>query len=167
MSIQSAHERSKHPRSILAGPYGHPFHAILVTIPIGSWVAALVFDLVAVFGDNPETFAQGARLLVGIGIIGALLAAVAGLLDYSVLAAGTRAKRIATIHLVLNVIVICLMTISLYLRSKVDDISVAGFVVSLIALAALSMSGVLGGELAYRFGVRVADEKTQRDAFEG
>jgi uncharacterized membrane protein len=167
MSTQTAHERSKHPRSILAGPYGHPFHAILVTIPIGSWVAALVFDLVALFGDNPGTFAQGARLLVGIGIVGALLAAVAGLLDYSVLTAGTRAKRIATIHLVLNVIVICLMAISFYLRSRVDEVSISGFVVSLIALAALSMSGVLGGELAYRFGVRVADEKTQRDAFEG
>lgn len=165
--MQSAHERSKHPRTILAGPYGHPFHAILITIPIGAWVAAFVFDLVAFFGDDPEVFARGARLLIGIGIIGGLLAAVAGLLDYSVLTAGTRAKRVATIHMVLNVIVICLMSLSLYMRSRVDDVSVSGFVLSLIALLALSLSGVLGGELAYRFGVRVADETTQRDAFEG
>ena len=29
----------------VAGPYGHPFHPIFVTIPIGSWVCALIFDI--------------------------------------------------------------------------------------------------------------------------
>ncbi|MGV7281046.1 DUF2231 domain-containing protein, partial [Mycobacterium kansasii] len=24
--------------SLLAGPYGHPYHPILVTVPIGAWV---------------------------------------------------------------------------------------------------------------------------------
>ena len=32
--------RAKRPASPVAGPYGHPFHPILVTIPIGSWVAS-------------------------------------------------------------------------------------------------------------------------------
>jgi hypothetical protein len=38
---------AKQPRTVLAGPYGHPFHPILVTVPIGAWVASVVFDIVA------------------------------------------------------------------------------------------------------------------------
>lgn len=39
-------EQAKEPVSaVLAGPYGHPFHPILVTIPIGAWVSSLVFDI--------------------------------------------------------------------------------------------------------------------------
>jgi len=167
METPSAHAASKRPRSILAGPYGHPFHAILVTIPIGAWVAAFVFDLMALLGNDPHSFAQGARWLIGIGLVGALLAAVVGLIDYSTLASGTRANRIASIHLVLNLIVMALMVLSLVMRVRSDGFSTSGFVLSLVALAALGLSGFLGGELAYRFGIRVADEQTQRDAFEG
>ena len=163
----SAHEASKRPRTVLAGPYGHPFHALLVTIPIGSWTAAFVFDLLAIVGDDPDAFVQGARWLIGIGLVGSVLAAVAGFLDYSILAAGTRARRIATFHMLLNLVVMVLMVVSLLVRLRADDFSVAGFVLSVLALAALGLSGFLGGELAYRFGIRVADEKTQRDAFEG
>ncbi|MGW0424100.1 hypothetical protein [Streptomyces sp. NPDC003015] len=40
------HQQAKRPVSAaLAGPYGHPFHPILVTVPIGAWVASLVFDI--------------------------------------------------------------------------------------------------------------------------
>ena len=29
--------QAKQPVTVLAGPYGHPFHPILVTVPIGAW----------------------------------------------------------------------------------------------------------------------------------
>ena len=36
-------QQAKHPvTAALAGPYGHPFHPILVTVPIGAWVASLM-----------------------------------------------------------------------------------------------------------------------------
>src|SRR5690606_36859613 len=56
---------AKRPASPLAGPYGHPFHAMLVTIPIGTWVAGVVFDIVGLAGDDPAAFATGARWLFG------------------------------------------------------------------------------------------------------
>jgi uncharacterized membrane protein len=37
---------------------------------------------------------------------------------------------------------------------------------SVVALAMLTVSGWLGGKLSYRFGVRVADERTQRSGLE-
>ncbi len=37
---------------------------------------------------------------------------------------------------------------------------------SVIALVLLGVSGWLGGHLSYRYGVRVADEETQAEAFQ-
>ena len=51
---------AKHPVSRLAGPYGHPFHPILVTVPIGAWVASFVFDLASRLSEEPTVFAKGA-----------------------------------------------------------------------------------------------------------
>lgn len=158
--------RAKRPRTILAGPYGHPLHALLITIPIGAWTASLIFDLVAIFGDDTEAFAQGARWLVGIGVLGGLLAAVFGLLDYSVIERGTKARKIALIHMVFNIGAIILFTISFFVRLGVgDEFSTVAFVMSILGIACIGVSGFLGGELAYRYGVRVADESTQQEAF--
>jgi uncharacterized membrane protein len=164
--ITAAQERSKRPRSPLAGPYGHPFHAFLVTIPIGAWVGALVFDLVAIFGDA-ETFSPGAALLTAIGLVGALLAAAVGLFDFSQLERGTKVHRIAVIHLVLNLSAIVLFGASLAVRAAAgfDEVSGVAVTLSVIALVGLGASGFLGGEMAYHYGVRVADEETQREGF--
>jgi uncharacterized membrane protein len=167
MSDEAALRRAKRPRTILAGPYGHPIHAILVTIPIGSWTAALIFDFVAFFADDTEVFTRGALWLTGIGIVGALLAAIMGVLDLSTLEKGTRARKIALFHLDVNGSAIILFTISFLVRLGNDDsqVSVLGFVLSLIAYLLVGVGGMLGGELVYRHGVRVADETTQVRAF--
>jgi uncharacterized membrane protein len=160
-------ERAKHPRTALAGPYGHPFHPILVTIPIGAWVAGLIFDLAAVFGDNDSVFLEGAQWLIAIGIIGAVLAAVFGLMDFSTLTKGTGAHRTGLIHMTLNLTVVVLFVLSFIVRAAggLDDVSVWGMVLSIAGLAILTVSGWLGGKLAYHYGVRVAREDTQREGF--
>ena len=163
----SALERAKRPRTILAGPYGHPFHPIAVTIPIGAWVASFVFDLAAAFGEDAEAFATGAYWLIVIGCIGAAVAALVGLLDLSVIPRGTRAFRTALLHMTLNVAVLALFVVNLVLRGAqgTDAASGAGIALSVVALAMLGVSGWLGGQLAYRHGVRVADERTQAEAY--
>jgi uncharacterized membrane protein len=165
-STESALRAAKRPRSILAGPYGHPFHGILVTIPIGTWVASLVFDIVGAASGQWEIFATGAQWLIGIGIVGALVAAVVGFLDFTKLTPQTRARRIATIHMTLNLTVVVLFAIGFAVRAAAPgQPSVVGIVISVVALLCLSISGALGGELAYRYGVRVADEQTQRAGY--
>ncbi|MFK4834532.1 DUF2231 domain-containing protein [Microbacterium sp. ZW T2_14] len=168
MSQNSPQQRAKQPRSALAGPYGHPFHPILVTIPIGAWVASLVFDIIGLVSDDPAPYVQGAWILIVIGLIGAVLAAIWGFLDFSQLARGTAARRTATIHMVLNLSVTVLFVINLLVRLSADDhdeVSIIGFILSIVGLAALGVSGWLGGKLAYHYGVRVADERTQLDGF--
>jgi len=163
---ESALRRAKRPRSILAGPYGHPFHALMITVPIGAWTASLVFDILALFGVEPEAFSLAAQWLVAIGIVGALLAAVFGLMDLSKLTSGTRARLIALTHMVFNTVAILLFAGSFIVRlNQPDQVSVAGFVLSVVAMLCVGFSGFLGGELTYRYGVRVADEETQQHGY--
>jgi uncharacterized membrane protein len=167
MSDDAALRRSKRPRTVLAGPYGHPFHALLVTIPLGSWVASFVFDIASIATGDAQSFGRGALWLIGIGLVGAVLAAVVGLIDLSGIARGTRVRKIALAHMAINLTVVALFVVSFALRigSGYDPVNVAGIVVSVVALLLLGVSGFLGGELAYRYGVRVADEDTQRAGF--
>ena len=167
MSEDSALRRAKRPRSILAGPYGHPFHSILVTIPIGSWTASLVFDIVGFFADDPDAFTRGSQWLIGIGLVGAVLAAIVGLLDLTTIATQTRARRTALLHLTFNATAIVLFAISFIVRlgTERDEVSVFGFTLSVLGYLLVSVSGFLGGELVFRHGVRVADESIQIKAF--
>jgi uncharacterized membrane protein len=167
MSETTPQQRAKRPRSAIAGPYGHPFHPILVTIPIGTWAASLVFDIIGLASDDPAPFVVGARVLILIGIVGAVLAAAIGLVDYVQLARGTAARKTATVHMALNLGVTVLFLVNLLLRWSADDdeVSIVGFILSIVALGALGVSGWLGGKLAYHYGVRVADERTQAEGF--
>jgi uncharacterized membrane protein len=160
-------QRAKNPRTVLAGPYGHPFHPILVTVPIGAWVASVIFDLAAAFTDEARVFAEGAYWLIGVGIVGALLAALFGLLDLLTIPRGTRAFKTGLTHMALNLGVVGLFIVSFAVRaaSGYSQFNTAGFILSLIALVLLGVSGWLGGRLAYHYGVRVADEATQSEGF--
>lgn len=160
-------QRAKRPSNALAGPYGHPFHPIVVTIPIGTWIASVVFDIIGFFVDDPEPFVVGSTVLIIIGLVGAVVAAVLGLLDLSKLAPGTAARRTALTHMALNLGVMVIFAIGLIIRlaSDDDEVNVWAFILSLVAIAALGISGWLGGKLSYRYGVRVADEATQAEGF--
>ncbi|HKX71666.1 MAG TPA: DUF2231 domain-containing protein [Acidimicrobiales bacterium] len=159
---------AKRPLTPLAGPYGHPFHPILVTVPIGAWTLSLVFDLVSRWSGEPEVFVKASFWLIGAGILAALLAAVFGLLDLLTIPRGTPAFTTGLTHLALNLAVVVLYAISFALRrDNLDeaDVTVPAFVVSAVAYALLGVSGWLGGKLAYHYGVRVADEGTQASGF--
>ena len=166
---RSAVQEAKQPVTALAGPYGHPFHPILVTIPIGAWVVAFVFDLISRGSDEPYVYTRGASWLLLIGIIGALAAAIFGFLDLLAIPTKTKAQRIALIHMTLNLAVVGLEAVGFALRSsRLHDPSgtpVGLIVLAGVALALLGASGWLGGKLSYRYGVRVVDEATQADGF--
>jgi uncharacterized membrane protein len=162
-------QQAKRPTTILAGPYGHPFHPILVPIPIGAWVASLVFDIGSRVSDEPEVFAKGASWLIGIGIAGALVAASIGLLDLLGIPTGTPAFRTGLLHAGLNVTAVGLFALSFALRQgdldHPDGTAAGPLALSVVALLVLGAAGWLGGRLAYHYGVRVADEATQAGGY--
>src|SRR5215210_5946023 len=101
-------QRGKQPLSAVAGPYGHPFHPLLVTVPIGAWVGSIVFDVLSLIGDEPRVFTEGSLWLIGLGILGALAAAIWGVMDLLVIPSGTKARGTAIRHMLLNLTVVAL-----------------------------------------------------------
>ncbi len=166
--LPSEHRRAKRPATILAGPYGHPFHAMVIPVPIGAWIASLLFDLATYLAPEPSAFLRGSYWLIVIGIATALLASVFGLMDLLRVPIGTKAFKIGVTHMSLNVTVVALYLIGLAFRhGRLDEapVALAPLAVSVVALTGLAVSGWLGGELTYRYGVRVAEESTQADAY--
>lgn len=160
---------AKHPVTSLAGPYGHPFHPILVTVPIGAWVASLVFDIASHVTTGPGFLARGSLWLIAMGVAGALTATWSGFLDLLAIPAGTTAYRIALVHMFLNLTVTAAYAAGFVWRYSSyhhpGPVTAGQIALSAASLAALAVSGYLGGKLAYRYGVRVADEATQATGY--
>jgi uncharacterized membrane protein len=169
--MESRRLPSKEPVTKAAGPYGHPLHPLLVTIPIGSWVASLILDIASKASNDPNPYVQSARWLIGIGIIGALLAAIFGLMDLATIPEGTPAKRTAFTHMTLNLLVTAAFVVSWFIRGN-GGIEADGststelLILSIVTLLVLTVSGFLGGMMTYRFGVRVARESDQVEGYE-
>ena len=169
MDIPDAQLQAKQPVSALAGPYGHPFHPILVTVPIGAWTASLVFDIASHVTARPGFLAQGSLWLIAVGVIGALAAACAGFLDLFGIPAGTPAFRTALVHMTLNLVVTGGYAAGFAWRygsyHRPGPVAAGPLALSAGCLVLLGVSGFLGGKLAFRYGVRVADEATQACGF--
>lgn len=131
---------------------GHPLHPMLVNIPIGLWVFSLVCDFVYV-GTDDARWAVTAYFTLGGGVIGALLAAVPGLIDLLGLH-DPRAVRVGMYHLVLNLGIVALQAVNFWLRmGDGGDVAVLPRAISIVAVAALVISGWLGWHLVHIFGV--------------
>jgi uncharacterized membrane protein len=137
---------------------------MLIVFPLGLFVTAVIFDLVQVITDD-NTFGQVAYWNILAGMIGAVFAAVTGLLDWTAIPTGTRAKRIGLLHGVANAVVLLLFLVSWLLRmDNTDHVAGAGpFTLEIIALVIGGAAGWLGGELVDRLGIGV-DEDAHPDA---
>jgi len=160
---------AKAPVTPAAGPYGHPFHPMLVTLPIGAWISSIIFDVATrVRSGGSGALVDGSHWLILIGIVGAVAAAVFDLLDLLAIPRRTAAFRTGLTHMALNLVVVALFVGDFAWRHGANDgakVGIGQLVLSVVAVAMLAVSGWLGGRLSYRFGVRVADEETQAEGF--
>src|SRR5215211_607515 len=93
----------------------HPIHPMLIPFPIALWIFSAVCDLVYTFGLGDALWKDMAFFSMAGGVIGALIAAVPGYLDYRSLA--TRdVQRIGLWHMTINLSIVILFTINLWLR---------------------------------------------------
>lgn len=168
--MPSASGPAKQPVSaVMAGPYGHPYHPMLVAVPIGAWVASLVFDIGSHLSSDSGALAQGSVWLIAIGVVGALAAASTGFLDLLAIPTGTRAFRTCIVHMSLNLLVTVCYVLGFVWRlgdyGQGRAVGAGQLALSVASLIILSVAGFLGGRMAYRYGVRVADESTQHEGF--
>ena len=143
-------------------PLRHPIHPMLVHFPIGLFVLSLLLDLASLaFADAPSLVGDSFYAML-LGVSTALIAAVPGLVDYTNMRSDHPAKRTATAHMIMNLIVVALYGINLGVRSSSladPRISLLPLVLSLVGIALLSVSGYLGGRLVYDDGIAVGRHK--------
>jgi len=130
---------------------GHPIHPMLVPFPIAFFVGALISDIISHWGD-PIFWPRMSVVLIGLGIVGALLAAVFGFIDYLTAPLSEGAKKTATTHLTLNLIVVVIFVIAFFVRFG-DATSTIGYVLTVLGVLVLFVSGYLGGKLVFEGGV--------------
>src|SRR5262249_25646485 len=93
----------------------HPIHPMFVAFPIRLWVFSFACDRVYHWGNHALFWKDAAFYTMIGGVVGALFAALPGLVDYLALV-GQRVKRIATSHMVLNLIIVVLYVVNLVWR---------------------------------------------------
>ena len=140
---------------------GHPIHQMLVPFPFGLLATAVIFDLIYLLWGNP-TMVTVSYWMIFAGIIGALIAAPFGLIDWLAIPRNTRAKTVGMIHGLGNVVVLLLFIGSCLLRySEVGPVpylpSNTALGLSFVGFAFAGATGWLGGELVDRLSVGVDD----------
>jgi uncharacterized membrane protein len=116
---------------------------------------AVVFDLVAWVSGN-LVWSVLATYAIGTGIVGGLVAAVFGLIDWLAIPRGTRARAVGAWHGLGNVVVLTLFAVSWGLRvTTPDGPAVWPSVFAIAGLGLALVTGWLGGELVVRLGVGV------------
>jgi len=118
---------------------GHPLHPVLVQVPVGAWTSAAILD--AIPAARPA-----ATLLIGVGMVGAVPAAAAGVADWS--QQDAQQQRTGLAHAMGNVAALGLYGGALIARSRSRHGLGRALAYSAYALA--GASATVGGHLAYR-----------------
>lgn len=137
---------------------GHPIHPMLIVLPLGLFIGAVVFDGLSLALGN-GAFSTVGFWNIAAGVLTGLAAAVFGLIDWLAIPSGTRAKRIGLLHGGSNVVVVLSFAVVWWLRYTGTSVALSTgiFVIEVVALAIGSVAGWLGGELVDRLGVGVDD----------
>jgi uncharacterized membrane protein len=139
--------------------FGHPIHPMLIVLPLGLLSIGVLFD-VLYLATGTEEFATVAFWNIGVGVIGGLLAALFGLIDWLAIPSDTRAKRVGLWHGVGNVVIVLLFIVSWLMRQPDHAYApnVLPFILGLVGVGLALVTAWLGGELVYRLRVAVDDD---------
>lgn len=136
--------------------FGHPIHQMLIVFPLGLLATAVVFDIIYLATGTLGWWAV-AYYLIAAGILGGLLAAPFGLVDWLKIPKGTRARRIGALHGLGNVAVLALFVTSWLMRHYAPfDLGRVAIVFSVAGALLALVTGWLGGELIDRLGIGVS-----------
>src|SRR3954471_21237180 len=128
---------------------GHPVHPLLIVLPMGSWISAVLLDWLG--GEAAET---AAALLLGTGLAGAIPTVATGYADWAdTEPASDSVRRIGIVHAAFNGAAATLFGASL--AARLGGGRGKGKLLALLGLGAISVGGYLGGHLTYAEGVGV------------
>ena len=137
-------------KDALSGTWlGHAFHPIMQLAPLGTWMSAVILDLIG--GEDAD---GAADTLIGTGLLAAVPTFVSGWSDYAdSTVASERVRRIGIVHALANGTGAALFAGSLLARGR--GARGRGKLLALAGLGAVGAGGWLGGHLSYAEGVGV------------
>jgi uncharacterized membrane protein len=136
-----------------ASVHRHPIHPMLIVFPLGLWIFAFICYAVYRGTAGPSWRAASLYAMIG-GIIGAVLAAVPGLIDLLSLR-GSPAWATGLTHMISNVTALMFFIAAFAVGWTSAGPSVAALVLSIVGLIAVGIGGWLGGALVYEHGVGI------------
>lgn len=139
---------------------GHPLHPMLVVVPAGAFIITLVLDVIYLLGGGQMWWNATVPVMI-VGVVGALVAALPGLIDLFKVAEPQGAFNIGVAHAAINLIVVAIFTANFIVRLATPT-EVAGipweFWLSVAGVGLLAMSGALGWHMVYRYHVGVEED---------
>ena len=140
---------------------GHALHPMLITFPLGLLATSVVWDICRL-ATKDATWGVVSFWTILAGVVGGLLAAIPGFIDWLGIPRNTRARTVGLYHMVLNLAVVGLFVVSLAARwYSTEGYALAGAGPMLwgwIAILLALVSAWLGGELVETLGVGVRDD---------
>lgn len=143
---------------------GHPLHAMLSDLPVGTTVAGVAFDTLA-STTHSERWRFAATASFGAAFLSGGLAALIGFWDYQSVPRDHPARRTGALHGYLNACALVLLGLTVATRSRAATARAATAadrptsrvlrLIPLLVLMLLTSPGGLGGDLVFKLGWRV------------
>jgi len=142
-------------------PIGHPSHAMFVHFPVALYIGALGLDIVSRVGHFTQAPLAATWLIFG-AFAGSLLAVPTGLVDWWGMKPGSRTRKVANKHLLLQLGTALIFVVNAVVRwsHRYDPRAHALWIVlGAIGVITLTLGQYFGGVLVYRIGFRVYGER--------
>jgi len=151
-TLFGANRATQQAKDLLNGtPLRHRIHPALIAVPIGAWTTGLLLDLLEARAERPQEWARSADTAIALGVVGALPSVATGLADWT--DTYDHQRRVGIAHALSNSVALALYATSLGLRFA--GRRGAARVCGALGFGAVSIGGMLGGELVYTLGVNV------------
>lgn len=141
---------------------GHPLHPMLIHFPVAALIALVATDI-AWWLTGDGFWARAGLWLAGVGAAGGWISGLVGLLDLTLV---YRIRRLiaAWCHAIMAVMLLSLASLNWLLRLGDPEAMILpwGLYVSLLSAGMISITGYLGGQLVYEYGVGVDLEQPER-----
>ena len=136
--------------------FGHPLHAMLSDFPLVLLGTSLVWDALGIWRGEAVWWAIS-FWNIALGLSAALVAAMAGAVDYTTIKQDEPASKLATLHMMLMLLAVSLYGASLLLRGgpapPVGASRAGGLILESLGLLLLMAGGWCGGHLVFHHGI--------------
>jgi uncharacterized membrane protein len=135
--------------------FGHPLHAVMSDFPVALLGTSLVWDAIGAWRNEAVWWAISFWDMA-LGLLIALVAAMAGAADYAAIKR-ERALKLATTHMIVMLLAVSLYAASLLTRGgplpPVGATRVAVLILESVGLILLGVGGWCGGHLVFHHGI--------------